>query len=489
MPGSKRYEDIAGSGKLRVTTRSDVTRASQQTDDPRRAQTGTSLATQGKGTISPGVTVMTEKGSSRGGTIRDIVPALGNRNQRVITFEEMANGDAAVDVSLRAAKTPVMGADYFVEPFDDTPENIEIAEFVHFNLLEGSNSPFLMTLEDVLRMYEYEFSVLEKVWEEREWAPKRNRANRRKYTMLRKLAPRPTPTITEIMYDDNGGPTGIKQQAMRKDGKPEEIEIPIEKLIIFSNNRKGGNLEGKSMLRTAYRSWFFKINLYNIDGIQKERHGMGFPTIELKPNYTDAEQEAALELVSNIRTNERGGAVLPPGWILKFLELPGQPVDVLRSIEHHDGQIMLNTMTQFLLLGLEGSGGGRATSGAQQDMFNKSLRYVGNQICSSFNLYCIPYLVGYNFPTDKFPKLRVRNIGETKDLQQWASGVANLAAQELITPDIETEQWIRTIIDAPFKRGGVQTPKISQANAQKGNVKPGAPEQAPDTAPPDDAEA
>jgi hypothetical protein len=345
-----------------------------------------------------------------------------------------------------------------------------------------------MTLEDVLRMYEYEFSVLEKVWEEREWAPKRARANRRKYTMLRKLSPRPTPTIQEIKYDDNGGPTGIVQNAVRADNKSEKVEIGIDKLIIFSNNRKGGNLEGKSILRTSYRSWFFKTNLYNIDGIQKERHGMGFPVIELKPGYKDTEKDAALAMVRNIRTNEHGGAVLPPGWILRFVDLPGNPVDVMKSIEHHDGQIMLNTMTAFLLLGLEGSGGGRATSGAQQDMFNKSLRYVANSICESFNLYCIPYLVGYNFPTDKFPKLRVRNIGETKDLQQWASGIANLAARNLITPDIETEQWVRTIIDAPLKRGGKQTP--IQQNPQKGDVASGDnQEQAPFDAPTDDAEA
>lgn len=457
-------------------------------DDPRRVTTGTSYTTDGKGTVTPGPSMKTETGSSRGGLARDIVPALGTRSQRVAVFEEMANGDAAADVSLRAAKTPVLGADYFIEPFSDQPEDLDIAEFVEFNLLGGANSPFLMTLEDVLRMYEHEFSVLEKVYEEREWGPKRTMANRRKYTMLRKLAPRPTPTISEIKYDANGGPVSVVHQAVREDGKPEKVEIPIEKLIIFTNNRKGGNLEGKSMLRTSYRNWFFKTNLYNIDGIQKERHGMGFPVIKLKGNYKDAEKNAALELVRNIRTNENGGAVLPPGWELEFIDVPGNPVDVLASIEHHDGQIMLNTMTEFLLLGLEGEGGGRATSGAQQDMFNKSLRYVANLICDSFNLYCIPYLVGYNFPTDRFPKLRCRNIGETKDLQQWASGVANLAARNLITPDYETEQWIRTIIDAPLKRGGVQTPILQ--NPQKGDVSSGDnQEQAPGTAPTDDAEA
>jgi len=433
----------------------------QATDgDPRRVASGTSLTTGGKGSLSPGAGTMQEKGSSRGGLVRDVVPLLGNRSQATEIYEEMANSDAAVDVSLRAAKTPVMGADWFVEPFSDNPIDLDIAEFVEFNLLNGTNAPFLLILEDVLRMYEFGFSVIEKVYEEREWSPKRTGANRRKYTMLRKLAPRPTPTIKEIKYDNNGGPVSIIQGAVQADNKPVNVEIPIEKLIIFSNNKKGGNIEGKSILRTAYRHWFFKSNLYNIDGIQKERHGMGFPTIQLKPGYKTTDKDAAFELVRNIRTNEHGGAVLPPNWELKFLELPGQPVNVMQSIEHHNGGIMLNTMSQFMMLGLEGTGGGRATSGAHQDMFNKSLRYVANLIADDFNLYCIPYLVGYNFDTDHFPRLRVRNIGETKDLQQWASAISNLFAQSGITPDFETEQWIRTVIDAPLKRGTVQTPII-----------------------------
>lgn len=426
------------------------------TDDPRRRQTG--VSGEAKGTVPTQGVVSGEKGSSRGGLVRDVVPALGSRQQQINIWDEMTNSDSAVDVSLRAAKMPVMGATYFMEPYSDRPEDLEIAEFVEFNLLGGLSAPFLLVLEDVLRMYEYGYSVVESVWEEREWGPKRSGANRRMYTMLRKLAPRPTPTIKEIRYDNNGGPLGITQAAVQADGQPKDVDIDVKNLLIFTNGRKGGNLEGKSLLRTSYRPWYFKTNLYNIDGIQKERHGMGFPVVKPPVGFKDEDRRSALEMVSNIRTNEFGGAVVPQSWDLSFLELPGQPVDVLRSIEHHNAQIMLNTMTQFLLLGLEGSGGGRATSGSHQDMFNKSQRFVADVICNTINQYLVPFIVGYNFPTDKFPKLRARNLGETKDLQQWASAIANLIARNAITPDFETEQWVREIVDAPFKRGGKQTP-------------------------------
>jgi Protein of unknown function (DUF935) len=440
-----------------------------QTDDPRRRHTG--VSGEAKGSIPTAGVVSGEKGSSRGGIIRDVVPALGNRQQQANIWDEMANGDASVDVSLRAAKMPIMGATYFVEPFADNDVDVEIAEFVEFNLLTGMGAPFLMVLEDILRMYEFGFSILESVWEDREWGPKRTGANRRTYTMIRKLAPRPTPTVKEIQYDNNGGPTKIIQSAVQSDGKPVDKDIDIKNLLIFTNNRKGGNLEGKSLLRTSYRPWYFKNQLYNIDGIQKERHGMGFPIVQPPPGYKDSDRIAGLEMVQNIRTNEFGGAFVPPAWVVRFLELPGQPVDVMRSIEHHNGTILLNTMSQFLLLGLEGTGGGRATSGSHQDMFNKSQRYVADLICDTINLYLIPYLVGYNFPTDHFPKLRARNLGETKDLQQWAAAISNLIAQNAITPDIETEQWVRTIVDAPFKRGGKQTPINEGTQDNRGNTK------------------
>jgi hypothetical protein len=76
----------------------------QQTVDPRRRHTGTSY--DAGGTIDPDSGVMKEQGSSRGGIIRDIVPALASRQQASIIYEEMVNGDTAVDISLRAAKSP-----------------------------------------------------------------------------------------------------------------------------------------------------------------------------------------------------------------------------------------------------------------------------------------------------------------------------------------------------------------------------------------------
>ena len=441
--------------------------------DPRKLLRGTSYTA--KGALKPPKNNDIELGSSFQGQLREVVPELGSIYQAVQTYRKMSRS-AVVRTSLRAARTGVLGADYFVEPHDDKPENIEIAEFVAYNLFDGANRPFKKTIADVLKMYEYGVSVLEMVFETREWVGKRAGANRRKYTMLRKLAYRPRSTIAKFEYDDNGGPAGIVQNAIRKDGSIQEVPIPIEKLIIFTFDEDGG-VEGEPLLRSAYEHWFYKQHLYKVDAIQKERHAIGIPDVELGIGYSADDKEAAQTMAKNLRTNEQAFVVRPQQIKVSFLKPEGELVDVMKSIEHHDGQILLNVMAQFLLLGLEGTGGGRATSGAHLDMFAKSLRYVAELICAAFNMYLIPKLVAYNYDTTEFPSIQVRNIGESKDLQLWASAVANLIAKRAITVDMETEQWIRKTIDAPSFKGNDKERERLLSLQQKAGGFPGRPEE------------
>lgn len=450
---------------MKLQIRSPITLA-----DPRKPDRGTSY--QAQGIVKADATVMNEKGSQNTGIIRDI-PIFSSRRQQLETFDKMANNDVAVDVSLRAAKVPVQGADFFIAPYGTEGEDQEIAQFVHYNLFEGQSYPFLLLMDEILRFYEYGFSVLEKCFELREWSPQRKGANRRKYTMLKKLAPRPAHTIKEFTYDDNGGPTGIVQNALRADGTREEVTIPIDKLIIFSFNKKGGNLEGKSLLRTSYKHWYYKDRLYKIDGIQKERHALGIPNIELPQNANDDDKKAAHELGRNLRTNERAYIVRPFGMNVDFAKFEGELANVMQSIEHHNGMIMLNVMVQFLLMGLH-EGGGRATAGSHQNMFEKSLKFVANLICQYFNLFLIPQLVTYNFDTDKFPKLKVRNIGEARDLQVWASAIANLIKNKAITVDDDFEAWVREVVDGPDYTGKGGPREVDGPSEKKGDVETAA---------------
>jgi len=433
-----------------------------------------------------------EIGSSRATIIREVVPDLVSKTMELRTYYQMANFHSACRSSLKAVKSSVMGAEYYVEPADEDQESLDIAEFVEYNLTAAPSSPWRVTLSRILKMCDYGVSCFEHVWEQRDWAPNRPGANHKTYTMLKKLAPRPASTIEQIFYDENGGPTGIRQYAVRDQGGGyDQVEIPIEKLLLFVNDEDNGDLWGRSLLRSAYPHWFYIQHLYKVDAIQKERHGIGVPFGQLPPGYTDADRDAAFEMVSNLRTNERSGVVYPEGYVFGFLEVKGHMANVIESVDHHNSMIMLNVLAEFLMSGMMHTGGGRATSASQQDIFMKANRSMADMICDTFNLYLVPYIVGYNFSTDKYPIVKARNIGDTKDQQQLASALANLFAQEVITPDEDTENWARRAFDMPRKIGprpvlspsqirevinvqGGGNGQVQDTTQQKGNIKPNA---------------
>jgi hypothetical protein len=422
---------------------------------PTRQVTGTSYTAQGTPGVKP--PSYAEIGSAVGTTIVDPIPDLLPGYQSLRTYLKMIRDDSSVRISLRAGKAPVLGAEWYVEPFSNDPQDLAAAEFVEFNLFNGMTVPWVRVLEQILTMYEAGRSVFEPVWELREWAPRKatQGANRRQYTMLRKLAYRPASSMGEVTYDDNGGPISLQHTAIKADGSSQVVDIPIEKLVIFLFDQmagQGGVLDGFSILRSAYKHWFYKDKLYAIDAIQKERHGIGVPDLEVQPSASQQDWDLAHTLGRNLRTNEFAYIVRTPNIKVGFAELKTQLVNALESAEHHDNMIMKNVMVQFLNLGsgvTGGGGGGRATGATSMDMFLKSMRHIADSICGNMNMYLIPNMIAYNFPTDNFPKLGVRGVGEVKDLQMWASAMNNLLGSDAITVDEATEQWIRAQMDMP----------------------------------------
>lgn len=425
-------------------------RLKRKDSTPARQITGTTYQAQGADNIKP--PSMEEVGSSRIAQLPDPVPVLQKGFQETSTYTRMVRDDATVRTSLRAAKAPVLGAEWFIEPYSSDEQDLIIAEFVAFNLFEGMTVPWIKVLWQALRMYEAGRTVFEEVWEQREWAPRKTKpgSNLKQYTMLRKLAFRPPQTIVRIEGNDNGSPETVIHNAYDANNKPTEKPIPIEKCVVFVFDEQDGILEGMSLLRTAYKPWFYKNKLYNIDAIQKERHAIGIPDIEISPGASKNDIAAAHQLGQDLRTNEKAYIARPPTVKVGFAQVHGQLVDVLKSIEHHDTQIFKNVMAQFLNMGVtESGGGGRATGATGMDMFLKSSRHIAETVCDSLNMYLVPEMVAYNFPTNRFPKLRVRGVGEVKDMQMFSSAIKNLLDSDAVSLDEDTEQWIRQQFDMP----------------------------------------
>jgi hypothetical protein len=248
--------------------------------------------------------------------------------------------------------------------------------------------------------------------------------------------------ILGFHYDSNGIPTTLE---MFGPDSPSRF-IPWYKLICYTFDKEGGDLEGISLLRSAYKHWYYKENLYKVDAIQKERHGIGIPVIQLPPNFNPSDRMLANEIGRNLRVNEKAHLVLPPNWVVSMLKLEGKPVDALASAQHHDLMIVKNVLASFL------NNASGLVDESTASFFLKVCRWIAGIIADVFNKWVIPELVGYNWPTvEDYPVLKVRRIGDTVDWRTISFAVRNLVGAGILQPDDPTEHYFRDEMDLPQK--------------------------------------
>ena len=346
--------------------------------------------------------------------------------------------DGIIAGVLLAIKTPVFAGNWRVDPEDDEPQMREAAEFVQKCLMDYQSISWTQILIDAMLCADYGFMIFEKVWEIRKIGGKRR-------AVLKKLAPRHPSDVTKISYDKNGGPSKVTFSVVEESGDSKEVEINISKLLIITYNQEISNVRGRSVLRSAYQHYFYKTQLYKIDAIQKERHGIGIPVIKLPPGFTAQDKIEANALGRNLRTNERAHIILPPNWDLYFAKLEGNPVNAMESIEYHDQAIRESVLAGFL-------GNAKSTKDEDLGLFLKATRFIANSICDSFNNYLIPDLVKFNFKDSEgvgMPKLKVRQIGEQADNRTMSFTLRNMVGAGLIRPDDVLENYLRDLFDLP----------------------------------------
>ena len=363
-------------------------------------------------------------------------PTLSGQQGRAV-YNKMRRSDGQVRGTLRLVKTPVLAARWYVAPFSDKRSDQKIAEFVEAALMKRMTTSFPQFLTEVLTMLDFGFSAFELVWALQEYKGKQ-------MVMLQKLGMRHALDVQKFEYDPKGGPAGVVVND--QNAASGEVFIPIDKLVVFTHDREGGDMEGVSVLRSAYKHWFYKEQLYKVDAIQKERHGIGIPVIKLPQGYTPADKLSAEEMGRNLRTNEKAHIVLPPGWEIMMLKLEGQPTKAMESIEHHDLLISRNILGQFINAEFANN-----SQESMQTLFLKSTRYIAELVRDAINKYLIPKLVGYNFPkvVEEMPELRVRRIGDTMDWRTVSFAVRNFIGSGVIIPDDRMEDWIRDEMDLP----------------------------------------
>lgn len=377
-------------------------------------------------------------------------------------YDEMRKGDGTVRAVLLICKLPILGANYFFEPADKSTKALEIKEFCETAFFKRIN--WRNFIRHVLYSFDFGFIIFEKVYlleSEKYW--------------YGKLAPRLPKSIRKWLpeLEDNGTP-GVEQYLYSDFGRIGTVRIPGEKLVLFNVDQEGDNYEGVSLLRSAYKHWKIKFATEKFQSMAAERNSMGIPVArqtELALNTDISDISRIEDTLRNIRAHEESFLIESPGWEYRF-ENPESNFDFLGMIAYHDRQISKSVLAQFLETGAGANKGGYSQNKVDQEIFLQAVSSYADGIVEVINNRLVRDLVQMNYgDVSLAPTLKYSGI-ERNDIESMAESIKGLAEAGVITKNIETENFVRRLLELPeISKTEYNIKKKENLKSDKNNIK------------------
>lgn len=239
------------------------------------------------------------------------------------------------------------------------------------------------------------------------------------------------------------------------------LTIPISKAMLFRTESVKDNPEGRSILRNAYRPWYFKRRIQEIEAIGIERDLAGLPVLYAAQDvdiWDDSDQDlvkinsSLISMVKNIRRNEYEGLVLPHGYKAELLSTGGaRQFDTNAIINRYDNKIAQTVLADFIMLGHEKTGS-FALSSDKTELFSSALGAFLDVICETFNNQGIPRLIDMNGAyfdgiTD-YPSLAHGDV-DKRDLTKLSTLLRDMVGVGILIPDEDLEDYVREAANLP----------------------------------------
>lgn len=395
-----------------------------------------------------------------GGDIQDeFLDELKGHDKKVKVYREMSRNDAVISAVIFAVTQLMKTSNWTVEMQEDSQEHEEAAVFLK-ECLEDLQTTWDQLIDEWLSFLIYGWSYNEIIFlrrngDEGKWSSKFDDGKIGIYD----ITPRGQSTLEEWDLSGNGEIKGMTQSAP-PDYK--EIYIPIEKALHFTTGSRRRSPEGISILRHAYRSYFFKKTIQELEGIGIERDLAGIPTLTAPSDINiwdesdeqgKAYRKIAEELVVNLRQDEMAGVVLPDGWNLKLLSSAGKKqFDPDTVIKRYAQREAVSVLADFLLLGSKKTGS-YAMSVSKQALFERALDGWLDAIAQGFNNQVAERLFDINdFNLQNPPKLVPDDI-KSPPLDELGNYIRRLSQAGIdLFPDEELEDELRSRASLPEQK-------------------------------------
>ena len=371
-------------------------------------------------------------------------------------YQEMSENDPVIGSILYLAEMLIRGTKWSVEPASNSKADIEASEFLE-SCMNDMDRSWASTISEILSMLTYGFSFHEIVYKVRRGLKNKSAKFNSKYSDgkvgWKDLPIRAQSSLHSWEFDEYDDVTAFVQAA---EPAYNIVVIPMSRGLLFRTRVSKDNPEGRSLLRNAYRSWFFKKHFEEIEGIGIERDLAGFPILTAPENINLFSTEdpimvdlriKAESIVASVRRDSDEGLVLPYGWDLKLLTSgSSRQIDIGETISRYDNRIAITMLSDIVLLG--NKSGSFALAEAKQTMLAAALQSQLENIADIINKKAVTDLFEYNSfeGITELPKIVAGQL-QTPSLKEVALLMRSMGLN--IAGDLELQNHLRRILGAP----------------------------------------
>lgn len=396
----------------------------------------------------------------------EFLPQLRGRKAMAI-YREMSDNDPIVGALMFAIKRLLYNVEWRPEPAGKTRDDANAAKLVE-TCLEDMSTPWSVFISEALSMLVYGYSWHEIVYKRRGGLWATDPRHRSKFSDglvgWRKIPIRSQDTMQRWVFDESGDVRAMIQMAPPR---YKLIALPIERSLLFRFDEAKGNPEGRSLLRNAYRPWFMKKRLEEIEAVGVERDLAGLPIMSLPVEMMRAQAgsdahravQEYKKMVKGVRRNEQEGLVLPVAYdqdtnqpLYKFELLGGGGARQFNTdgiIQRYEQRILMTVLADFIMVGHESSGS-YSLHVDKTGIFRTALNSIAQSIADVINRHAIPRLFSANgWKPASLPKIVPSDV-DSPDISVLAQFMTAMASNGVTWfPDPTLENFVRDAARLP----------------------------------------
>ena len=419
-----------------------------------------------------------------GRVYEEFLPELtGSRGRKVI--KEMTSQDPIIGAIRKTFELLLRQVSWDVQDFDESSEAQMQGDFLR-EVMDDMSRPWVEVIIEALSMLDYGWEYSEIAYKLRK-GDSLDPTKRSKFTDgkwgWRKIDTRAQDTLWKWEFDEEGGVQGMWQMAPPH---YKLVYLPIEKALLFRTTSRKGNPEGESIYRNAYRPWYFKKHIENLEGVGIERDLAGLPMLKVPGDLLDPnaspDKKAALaawqKVMTAVKRDEQEGLIVPSDrddggnalYEFSLVTSGGtRQFDTNGIVNRKNQEMAMSCLADVVLLGHENVGS-FALADTKKSTLTTAMGSFLDIEAEVFNTHAIPRLWKLNgWPTDKLPKIIHGDI-EAIDLTELGAFITALAgAGAPLFPNPDLQSYLMEAAGLPTPQEGMD------AASGKPRVKPNLP--------------